>query len=85
MIDKKTLIVGQAIQDQELAAIRNTWEQTSINVKEEFVRILESRDTKEIAAFFSIISPEWSNWILTCVLCGLRQALFFEKKETNEN
>ncbi len=77
MIDKKTLIAGQASQDQELASIRNTWEQTLRDVQKEFVEILESRNEKEIADFFSVISPQWSNWILTCTLCGLRQALFF--------
>ncbi len=82
MIDKKTLISGQASQDQELASIRNTWEQTPRDVREEFVEILESRNKEEIAAFFSAISPQWSNWILTCTLCGLRQALFFEREVT---
>lgn len=74
-MNSRELIVGQATQDHELAAIRETWNATDSDMQDEFVCFLESEEEDLDRAFLADLPGPWIEWIKQCACCGLRESI----------
>ena len=77
-MDANDRLRGIATQDHELASIRDCWNKTDVDMKDELLSWLEDEDAGNVELNFSCWPPEWIEFIQQCAACGLRQAVLNE-------